>query len=296
VAKPFLKWAGGKTQILDQIRARYPKGLGREFTRYAEPFVGSGAVLFDVLGRYDLRDIYIGDTNSELVTCFEMVRDRVDEVAEILKQIQSEYLPGDTAARKNFYFEARKRFNQIRTDLSAATNIAALFIFLNRTCFNGLYRVNSDGEFNVPMGSYKNPNILDDRNLRAVSRALAGVTISRAEYSQSIDFINSECFVYLDPPYRPLSSTSSFTSYVQDAFGDAQQTELAKFVDTIVDRGAYVLVSNSDPKNTDPSNDFFDHLYAKHTIERIKAVRIINSVASGRGAITELLIVGNKKK
>ncbi|MDR2387934.1 MAG: DNA adenine methylase [Deltaproteobacteria bacterium] len=294
VAKPFLKWAGGKTQILDQIRARYPDGLGRKLDRYAEPFVGSGAVLFDVLSRYHLREIYIGDTNRELITCYEMVRDRVDEVIKTLAKIEEKYLPAKALVRKDFYFEARTRFNRLKKESILDTELAALFIFLNHTCFNGLYRVNSEGNFNVPMGSYKNPNICDYRNLTAVSKALAGVTITQAEYSQSLDFINSNCFVYVDPPYRPLSATSSFTSYSKNAFGDLQQAELARFVDTIVEKGAYVLVSNSDPKNTDPQNDFFDKLYFKHTIERIKAVRVINSVATGRGAITELLIVGHK--
>ncbi|MDR2367898.1 MAG: DNA adenine methylase [Deltaproteobacteria bacterium] len=294
MAKPFLKWAGGKTQILDQIRARYPEGLGRRLDRYAEPFVGSGAVLFDVLNRYDLKEIYIGDINRELITCYEMVRDRVDDVVTTLEKIEKDYLPGSIAERKLFYAEARNRFNQLKKEASHGTELAALFIFLNHTCFNGLYRVNSDGEFNVPMGSYRNPTICDGRNLRAVSQALAGVTITCAEYPKSMDFINSECFVYIDPPYRPLSSTSSFTSYDQYAFGDDQQASLARFVDAIVDKGAYVLVSNSDPKNTSPTDDFFDELYVKHAIERIKAVRVINSVASGRGAITELLIIGNK--
>ncbi|MDR0621965.1 MAG: DNA adenine methylase [Deltaproteobacteria bacterium] len=295
VAKPFLKWAGGKTQILDQIRARYPEGLGRELDRYAEPFVGSGAVLFDVLSRYDMGEIYIGDTNRELIACYQTVRDRVDELTEILERYEKDYLPGDAAARKLFYTQARTRFNQLKKEASHVTELAALFIFLNHTCFNGLYRVNSEGEFNVPMGSYRNPTICDAKNLRAVSQALAGVNITCAGYGQSLGIINSSSFVYVDPPYRPLSPTSRFTSYVQGAFGDPEQAELARFVDEAVEKGAYVLVSNSDPKNTDPQDDFFDRLYAKHAIERIKAVRVINSVATGRGAITELLIVGYKK-
>jgi DNA adenine methylase len=293
VAKPFLKWAGGKKQILGQIRARYPEGLGKNLDRYAEPFVGSGAVLFDVLSHYSLSDVYISDINRELVTCYTMVRDRVEEVVTILGNIEKEYLPGTLSDRKQFYSKARDRFNSLRNEITDGTEIASLFIFLNHTCFNGLYRVNSNGEFNVPMGRYKNPTICDARNLRAVSQALAGVTIAWAEYSQSSEFINSQTFVYIDPPYRPLSPTS-FTSYFKDSFGDSQQAELARFVDAIVDKGAYVLVSNSDPKNTEPMDNFFDELYVKHTIDRIKAVRIINSVASGRGAITELLIVGNK--
>ncbi|MDR1112100.1 MAG: DNA adenine methylase [Deltaproteobacteria bacterium] len=295
VAKPFLKWAGGKTQILDQIRARYPDGLGTSLNRYAEPFVGSGAVLFDVLSRYELSEVYIGDVNRELINCYTLIRDRVDEVVSHLQAMERVYLPGGEQFRKDFYEKARKKFNCLKSMPSDGTELAALFIYLNHTCFNGLYRVNSYGNFNVPMGSYKNPTICDDRNLRAVSQALAGVTISCVEYGQSRSFINPNTFVYIDPPYRPLSSTSRFTSYAQCVFGDHQQAELARFVDAIVDDGAYVLVSNSDPKNTDPSDDFFDDLYVNHAIERIKAVRVINSVASGRGAITELLIVGNRK-
>ena len=168
--------------------------------------------------------------------------------------------------------------------------LAALFIFLNRTCFNGLYRVNSKGEFNVPQGSYKNPCICDEDNLRAVSEKLQNVQIICGDYKESVKFIDKNTFAYFDPPYRPLTVSSSFTSYTQDGFSDRDQIELARFIDELSKRGVFIVASNSDPKNTNETDDFFDKLYAQHKIFRISASRAINSIGNGRGKINELLI------
>ena len=172
------------------------------------------------------------------------------------------------------------------------TNIekAALMIFLNKTCFNGLFRVNKKGLFNVPMGAYKNPLICDEENLRAVSKKLKSVTIVCGDYKESARFIDENTFVYFDPPYRPLTETAGFTSYSENPFEDAEQIELANFVTEMSDRGAKVLVSNSDPKNANEEDDFFDDIYSSHTIRRIEATRMINSNADARGKIRELLI------
>lgn len=182
------------------------------------------------------------------------------------------------------------RFNTLKQAEETNVEIAALFVFLNRTCFNGLYRVNSKGGFNVPVGRYAKPTICDEDNLRAVSQILQGVRIVHGDYREARDFIDAQTLVYFDPPYRPLSLTSSFTSYAQDNFDDRQQAELARFVDEMREKGAAIIASNSDPRNTNASDDFFDRLYAKHQIHHITATRMINSDGNGRGKISELLI------
>jgi DNA adenine methylase len=189
-----------------------------------------------------------------------------------------------------YYYDKRSRFNTLKQAEETNVEIAALFVFLNRTCFNGLYRVNSKGGFNVPVGRYAKPTICDEDNLRAVSRILQGVRIVHGDYREARDFIDAQTLVYFDPPYRPLSLTSSFTSYAQDNFDDRQQAELARFVDEMREKGAAIIASNSDPRNTNASDDFFDRLYAKHQIHRITATRMINSDGNGRGKISELLI------
>ncbi|MDR2174695.1 MAG: DNA adenine methylase [Synergistaceae bacterium] len=288
--KPFVKWAGGKAQILDAIRAKYPIGMGAAVTKYAEPFAGGGAVLFDVLNNYALRDVYISDVNRELIHTYTMIRDGADELTEALREYEARYLPANEETRKAVYYANRERFNALKAADDTSVELAALFIFLNRTCFNGLYRINSRGEYNVPQGSYKNPRICDADNLRAVSEALRGVTIVCGDYKLSRNFIDETTFAYFDPPYRPLTATASFTAYAQDGFGDEQQIELARFIDEMSERGAWIVTSNSDPKNSDESDGFFDNLYAGHFVQRIYASRAINSVGAGRGRVSELLI------
>lgn len=288
--KPFLKWAGGKSQILEIIRSKYPDELGDTITKYAEPFVGGGAVLFDVISRYKISNVYISDINRELIQTYIAIRDNFKELVVYLKSLETMYLSANDDVRKEFYYKSRERFNVLKSINSESVEIAALFIFLNRTCFNGLYRVNSHGAFNVPQGSYKNPTICDERNLFTVSEKLYGVKIVCADYTESRNFIDENTFVYFDPPYRPLTATASFTSYAENVFGDKEQTELANFFDKMSKRGAYILASNSDPKNADEKDVFFDRLYARHKITRINASRAINSVGSSRGKIHELLI------
>jgi len=288
--KPFLKWAGGKSQILDSIRRKYPVGLGTTITKYAEPFIGGGAVLFDVLGRYKLKEVYVSDINRELIQTYISIRDNIDKTISSLKNLEMLYLAADDEVRKEIYYTARDRFNVLKSMGIESVEVASLFIFLNRTCFNGLYRVNSHGAFNVPQGRYKNPTICDERNLLAASETLQRVTIVCANYKESRSFIDNNTFAYFDPPYRPLSVTASFTAYANDGFGDEQQIELARFIDELSERGAWVVASNSDPTNTDDSDNFLDRLYSKHEITRITASRAINSVGDGRRPIRELLI------
>ena len=288
--KPFLKWAGGKSQILEHIRRKYPKGLGITITKYAEPFIGGGAVLFDVLSQFKMEEVYISDINRELIQTYITLRDNVTELISYLINIESKYLSASSDVRKEIYYTVRDRFNVLKSADNASIEIAALFIFLNRTCFNGLYRVNSHGAFNVPQGRYKNPAICDEQNLFAVSEKLHGVTIACVDYRQSRNFIDGNTFVYFDPPYRPLTATSNFTSYAENGFGDKEQIELAAYINEISKCGASIVTSNSDPKNTDENDNFFDHLYAQQEITRIYASRALNSVGSSRGKVSELLI------
>ena len=289
-ASPFIKWAGGKSQILTEIRKRYPSELGKSILKYAEPFVGGGAVLFDVLAQYTLSAVYISDINRELIHTYKCVRDRADELISALRGLEKEYLQANENERSIFYYRNRTRFNTLKAKLSTSTELAVLFIFLNRTCFNGLYRVNGHGVFNVPQGSYKKPKICDETNIYAVSNALREVEIICGDYCNAREFIDEYTFAYFDPPYRPLSATASFTAYANNGFDDRQQTELARFIDEMSERGAWVVASNSDPTNTDDGDDFLDRLYSRHEITRITATRAINSVGNRRGQIRELLI------
>lgn len=288
--KPFVKWAGGKTQLLPTIRDAYPEELGESITKYAEPFIGGGAVLFDILSRYHLEKIYISDVNAELINTYCVIRDECEALISSLSVLKENYIPKSNEDRKELFYECRTRFNILKKTEENKVELAALFIFLNRTCFNGLYRVNRKGEFNVPIGSYKNPAILDEDNLRNLSQALKRVEIVCADYRQSLDFIDEQTFVYIDPPYRPLSETSSFTEYAEGDFNDEAQRGLAEFVKQIDKKGAKVLLSNSDPKNADPKDEFFDELYADFLIQRISASRMINSKGTARGKISEILV------
>lgn len=245
--KPFLKWAGGKGQLLNEIEKYYPFEEGR-ITKYAEPFVGGGAVLFDILNKYDLKELYISDINFELINAYRIVRDDIDILCEMLLYLQNNFIPLDAESRKRYYIEKRERFNNLKFVEDEQSNIekAALMIFLNKTCFNGLFRVNKKGLFNVPMGRYKNPLICDEVNLRAVSEKLQKVTIVCGDYRKSAEFIDKNTFVYFDPPYRPITDTASFTAYTENLFNDDDQVELAHFVDDMHRKGATVVVSNSD--------------------------------------------------
>lgn len=289
--KPFLKWAGGKGQLLKEIEKYYPFENG-EITRYAEPFVGGGAVLFDILSKYDLEEVYISDINAELINTYCVIRDDIDALIEELSVMQNDFVPLDTDNRKVYYMQKRERFNELKSkgNKGANTETAALMIFLNKTCFNGLFRVNKKGLFNVPMGAYKNPMICDENNLRAVSEKLQRVTIVNGDYKDSAEFIDENTFVYFDPPYRPITDTASFTAYTEIAFNDEKQMELAEFVDAMHKKGAKVVISNSDPKNSNTEDEFFDTIYSAHKIKRVEATRMINSKSEARGKIKELLI------
>lgn len=288
MARPFIKWVGGKTQLLPEIRQRYPDNI----TRYCEPFVGGGAVLFDVLQGYHPQEVLINDINPELINLYETIRDNCEPLIQLLEQFQIEYQETPADERQNLYLGKRATYNHYILEHTPLHNLekAALFIYLNKTCFNGLYRVNRNGLFNVPFNKAVNPLICDAENLRECSLLLQNVQMHVGDYSYCNNFIDGNTFVYLDPPYRPLTVSSSFTSYNENGFGDIQQIELGNFITEIAHRGAFVVASNSDPRNADEQDDFFDNLYADFNIERVQASRMINSNARRRGPINELLI------
>lgn len=289
--RPFLKWAGGKGQLLSEIEKYYPFENGK-ITKYAEPFVGGGAVLFDILSKYTLEAVYISDINAELINTYRIIKDDTNELIELLIDMQNAFGAMNTDDRRTYYLAKRKRFNDLKANANENTNIerAALMVFLNKTCFNGLFRVNKKGLFNVPMGAYKNPIICDEENLQAVSERLQNVTIVCGDYRDSANFIDENTFVYFDPPYRPITNTSSFTAYTENLFDDKEQIELARFVNDMHKKGAKVVISNSDPKNSNAEDAFFDTIYSSHKIKRVEAARMINCNSEARGKINELLI------
>ncbi len=288
--KPFLKWVGGKGQLINELEKFLPADGEKVLTKYAEPMVGGGALLFSILSKYDFEELYISDINAELINAYIVVRDNIDLLVEKLTEMQAIFLPMNENGRKYFYYNARDKFNALQLSQETAVDKAALFMFLNKTCFNGLYRVNKKGQFNVPMGAYKNPTICDENNLRNISNALQNVEIVCGDYTLSESFIDNNTFVYIDPPYRPISETSGFTSYNTDAFDDNEQIRLSQYMERIDKVGAKVVLSNSDPKNVNPDDMFFDDLYKSFKIHRVEATRAINSKAEKRGKISELLI------
>ncbi|MDE6586265.1 MAG: DNA adenine methylase [Clostridia bacterium] len=288
--KPFVKWVGGKSQLLNELEKMLPSDGEKVLTKYVEPMVGGGALLFDILSKFDFEQIYIGDINAELINAYKAIKSNIDALISRLTEMQLLFLPKNQVERKEFYYSARDKFNALELNKDNSTEKAALFIFLNKTCFNGLYRVNRKGKFNVPMGTYKNPCICDKDNLRNISKALQNVEIVCGDYSLSKNIIDKESFVYLDPPYRPISQTSGFTSYNADLFDDKEQIRLAQFIDEINGTGAKIVLSNSDPQNINEEDTFFEELYKSYTIKKVEASRMINSKSDGRGKIKELLI------
>lgn len=290
--KPFIKWAGGKSQLLSEIRLKYPSFSDNNINKYCEPFVGGGAVLFDIISNHNIKNILINDINLDLINLYRVIQKNVSNLIDSLMEIEKIYLPMSFEQKKNYYYLKRDEFNKIKLASKSGNNIekASNFIFLNKTCFNGLYRVNSNGLYNVPMGDYKNPVLCDSENLLSVSEALSKVTIQCGDFFSCKSFIDSKTFVYIDPPYRPLNKTSSFKSYSETDFSDKEQIRLGDFINEIHENGAYVILSNSDPKNNDTNDSFFDDLYKNYNIMRVNAKRMINSVSSKRGKITELLV------
>lgn len=299
-AKPFLKWAGGKTQLLPEIQARLPVELSiGKVKRYVEPFIGGGAVFFSFIQFYNLEEIIISDINPELLIVYKTIKEDVEGLIEQLNRLKKRFF--SNSEQEKFFYEQRDLFNhnvsEIKFTHFRAKWIprAAQFIFLNRTCFNGLYRTNSKLHFNVPFGKYENPMIYNEENLRAASHLLQKVNILRGDFETCEPYADEETFIYFDPPYRPISKTSNFSTYHKSEFTDADQVRLANFYRKLDKKGAKLMLSNSDPKNLNPEDEFFDELYKDFKIERVKASRAINSNGAKRGRISELLITNYKQ-
>ena len=262
-ANPFLKWAGGKRQLLSHLLPLVPA----RYSRYLEPFIGGGALYFATQPRV----AFIADANRELVTTYEVVRDKPEALVARLTEHR-------TCHNQDYYYQLRAE------QPTSPLEVAARFIYLNKTCFNGLYRVNRSGQYNVPIGSYKNPQIFDRSNLLACASALKSATIRHADYRETLQEAKSGDFVYLDPPYAPLSPTSSFTSYTKDEFGERQQRELAQCYRELDRRGCYVMLSNS-------SAQLILDIYQGFDVRLVAATRMINSKADGRGMVNEVVIL-----
>lgn len=289
-AKPFVKWVGGKGQLIDQLEVQLPTDFGNcENLTYIEPFVGGGAMLFHMLQQYpNIQRAVINDINPDLVTCYRTVRDNVGELIDSLRNYETLYHALKTEdERKEFYLTARERYNM--KNLAPIEN-TTLFFFLNRTCFNGLYRVNKKGLFNVPFGKNPNPSICNPDVLYADSELLQRVEILQGDFGETFNYAHGNTFFYFDPPYRPLSDTSSFNDYAKEAFNDDAQIRLKEFCDRIHNAGFRFMLSNSDCKGKNEADNFFDVLYDAYNIERVLASRSINSNPSKRGKLTEILV------
>ncbi|MBR6175451.1 MAG: DNA adenine methylase [Bacteroidales bacterium] len=292
-AKPFLKWAGGKGQLLSQLDSFLPQQLdGRPFT-YIEPFVGGGAMLFHMLQKYpEITKVVINDINPHLVTAYRTIKDKPGELIERLAELERKYLEQEgEEAKKEFFLSTRKIFNEDALDEIDRTKY---LIFLNRTCFNGLYRVNAKGKFNVPFGRYLNPTICNTETILADSEALNKVntTILNGDFEQTFDHIGDGLnFFYFDPPYRPLNATSSFNSYAKEEFNDDEQVRLRDFC-AMLDghQGIQWMLSNADCSAKNPEDLFFEGIYGNFHINRVYASRAINANPAKRGKLTELLV------
>ena len=289
-AKPFIKWVGGKSQLIEQLDIQLPADFGKwDNVTYIEPFVGGGAMLFYMLQSYpNIQHAIINDINLDLSICYQIVRDNPEQLIDSLRGIENAYFTIPTEnRRKDFYLSARERYNTKNLDPIENTT---LFFFLNRTCFNGLYRVNKKGLFNVPFGKYTKPLICDPDTIRKDSELLQRVEILNGDFEVTFDYAHGNTLFYFDPPYRPLSDTSSFTNYAKDSFNDDAQIRLKEFCDMIHNAGYKFILSNSDCKGKNEADNFFDILYRDYQIERVWASRSINSNPRKRGKLTEILV------
>ncbi len=290
IAKPFLKWAGGKTQLINDIERSLPIAyISGSFT-YVEPFVGSGAVLFWMLSNLpQIEKAVINDINEDLINTYRSIASNPNELISILDELQNDYhsLEKSQEKKKEYYYARREQYNARDEDRITQT---ALLIFLNRTCFNGLYRVNRKNQYNVPMGSYKRPTICDRANILAVSEALQKVEILCGDYEETLNYADGNTFFYFDPPYKPLSETSSFNSYAKDEFNDEEQIRLRDFCIKLDNLGYKWMLSNSDVKGKVSNGSFFDDIYSDFIISRVRAKRSINVNPEKRGELNELLI------
>lgn len=277
----FVKWAGGKTQLIAQYKPFFP--TSEDFQRYFEPFLGSGAVYFYLRGKLERegvakdKEFILSDINSVLINGFRVVKEKVEELIKELRKHKQKH-------SEKYYYEIRENFNTQITSEEPDVKNAAEFIYLNKTCYNGLYRVNSQGKFNVPIGRYKKPSILQESKLRRASKLLQGATLKVGSYDEILKKAEKGDFIYLDPPYQPLSPTSNFTSYTKDSFSEDDQRTLSKVFNELAKKKCYLMLSNS-------YTPLIEGLYNGYYMEKVHAKRMISCKGKGRGAIKEVLIL-----
>lgn len=289
-AKPFIKWVGGKGQLIEQLERHLPADFDNwTDVTYIEPFVGGGAMLFYMLQTYpNIKNAVINDINADLTSCYRTIKKTPEKLILSLKEIEDEYLNiPNQEARKSFYLEVRDKYN---SNIDDPIKNSTLFIFLNRTCYNGLYRVNKSGKFNVPFGKYANPTICDATTIMKDSELLQSVEIITGDFEQTFEYASTNTFFYFDPPYRPLSNTSSFTDYSKEPFNDDAQIRLRNYCNKLDDAGYKFMLSNSDGKGKNEADVFFDEIYSNYEISRVWASRNINSNSDKRGKLTEILV------
>lgn len=298
MARPFVKWVGGKGQLISQLDAKLPEEVRTgTVTSYIEPFVGGGAFFFHIAHNYPIKRFVLADNNPDLILAYWTIRERVGPLITSLHDLHHRYLRLSEQRRQEFYYRLRNEFNgqKSKIDLTQFSDAwierTTQLIFLNKTCFNGLFRVNSQGLFNVAFGRYDNPRISDPDNLIQVSKTLRSAEILLADFEQVLEFVQPNSFVYLDPPYRPLTETANFTGYSPNTFTAIDQHRLAMICRRIDERGAKVLLSNSDPANIDPEDKFFEETYPGFRIVTATANRMVNCRADRRGKVSELFIM-----
>ncbi len=295
-AQPFLKWAGGKRQLLPELEKNLPEHIkkNKKIDLYIEPFIGGGAFFFFLSSEYLIKKAIINDINPELMLAYKVIQSDYENLVKRLEEIEKEYKNLEKEKRKDFFYKnLREPFNKLKVSFSKpnkknAVEKVALLIALNKTCFNGLFRQNSKGEFNVPFGDYKNPKILDEINLEKVHKVLQKTEILCKSYEKIKP--EEKAFIYFDPPYRPIKQSSSFTKYSKEDFNDNDQIKLAKYFKKLSEQGHLLLLSNSDPQNYNSKDKFFEKLYSDYDIKKVNAKRSINCNGNDRGNITELLI------
>lgn len=298
LARPFIKWAGGKGQLIETLASFLPPEMkSGKIKKYAEPFIGGGSLFFYIAQEYtSIESYYISDLNEEIILAYKTIKHDVKSVIDELQSLEKIFYSLNQIEQKEFYYQIRSNFNCERSKTNFHNfepgwiKRTSMLIFLNRTCYNGLFRVNSKGLFNVPFGDYKNPKICDKENLLAVSYVLQNAEIKCGDFTLSNEFIDENSFVYFDPPYRPISKTSNFTSYSKYNFDESEQIRLAHYFYSLSAIGAKLMLSNSDPTNENPQDRFFENLYKDFKIRRVDASRMINCNGKRRGKIRELVI------
>lgn len=291
MSKPFLKWAGGKSRLIKKLENHFPDEIVRnkKIKKYFEPFIGGGALLIYLLQNYSIEKAYISDTNIDLINTYKVIQNNPTELIECLGKYQNLYDSTQASDRLNLFLKIREEFNNNfdseKNEKQYLVSRAAQLIFLNKTCFNGLYRLNLSGKFNVPFGKYNSPKIADGKNILALSQLFKNTDIQLAPYQDCLKEIDINSFIYLDPPYKPISKTSNFNNYTKASFGDTQQKILAEFCKLINAKGSKFLLSNSAP-----DNNFFENLYSDFKLNKIQATRSINSKGNLRGLVDELVI------